>query len=59
MGYHILLKDKEESSANELDVDIVSRLIFLKWVNSGVCDQIDYPIATGKVHTLYSKVTNM
>ena len=34
-------KDKEEKATSELSVDVQTRLILLKWINSGEFDRVE------------------
>lgn len=42
------VKDKEEKATSEVSVDVQTRLVLLKWINSGQLDRVEGIIATGK-----------
>jgi len=38
---NLRFKDKEEKETNELSVDVQTRLILLKWINSSEIDRVE------------------
>lgn len=52
------LKDKEEKATSELSVDVKTRLILLKWINSAEIDRVEGIIATGKESAVLHAVSD-
>uniref|UniRef100_A0A914LDZ1 non-specific serine/threonine protein kinase n=1 Tax=Meloidogyne incognita TaxID=6306 RepID=A0A914LDZ1_MELIC len=55
---NLRFKDKEEKETNELSVDVQTRLILLKWINSSEIDRVEGIIATGKESAVLHAVSD-
>uniref|UniRef100_A0A1I8BQS6 Serine/threonine-protein kinase RIO3 n=1 Tax=Meloidogyne hapla TaxID=6305 RepID=A0A1I8BQS6_MELHA len=55
---NLRFKDKEEKETNELSMDVQTRLILLKWINSSEIDRVEGIIATGKESAVLHAVSD-